>query len=610
MAEKNNEKSVERISKMIVGKTETISKKKIIKAGFDKSYKTTIVGCNRYFTDDVPAETQAELIKKYNIPEVSESGIYYTFQINGNWYVKVSNNDFKLYEEVVVRVPNGNWDNMFIEVQRDTVGEAGGTGVGQSEGGGEIFNIYEGFLKNRITDSYAAHAEGNNNIISKSENAHAEGQDNSIIWARGAHVGGYGSKVRYGADFGFAHGIAAEVSGCPATAFGTSTLAAGDNQLVAGKFNIEDSEDKYALIIGNGSGTRRGTVDFAPSNALTLDWEGNLWVAGKIQAEGGGTGGEAYIPGDGIDIADTLISLKPATTSAIGGVKAGEGLEVSSDGTLSVKGGGSYTPGDGIEITDENAINLKQATGTEIGGIILGEGLEYDEATGKTNTIPNIQQAVIIQEKDAAYLLHEYTLVDYIAGNKICYAGAGNQIIVDGMVIYKSWGTAPNGKVIQTSAEYSNPDDIPDVPLYNAFSLTQNGMWKSSNQYDVNRFDYVLEEAGTEYSKYVQYSYEPNGTKHKEIEIENYYNWSSCGCFNTWNKIYPPGTVLGNKTWEYGCVACNGQYMRRTRSSYRIDTAASAWIFSFASLAEYNAAVGLTYEPNVLKQVNETITEV
>ena len=103
--------------------------KKLSKAQYDKSYKTTIVGCNRYFTDDVPAETQAELIKKYNIPEVSVSGVYYTFRINGNWYVKSSNNDFKLYEEVIVRVPNGNWDNMFIEVQRDTVGEGGGTGV-------------------------------------------------------------------------------------------------------------------------------------------------------------------------------------------------------------------------------------------------------------------------------------------------------------------------------------------------------------------------------------------------------------------------------------------------------------------------------------------------
>ena len=120
-------KLYEQLGEELFNSSEEVSTKKINKADFDKSYKTTIVGCNRYFTDDVPTETQAELIKKYNIPEVSVSGVYYTFRINGNWYVKSSNNDFKLYEEVVVRVPNGNWDNMFIEVQRDTVGEGGGT---------------------------------------------------------------------------------------------------------------------------------------------------------------------------------------------------------------------------------------------------------------------------------------------------------------------------------------------------------------------------------------------------------------------------------------------------------------------------------------------------
>lgn len=555
--------------------------KKLSKAQYDKSYKTTIVGCNRYFTDDVPAEIKAELIKKYNIPEVSVSGVYYTFRINGNWYVKSSNNDFKLYEEVVVRVPNCNWDNMFIEVQRDTIGESGGTGVGQSEGGGEIFNIYEDFLKNRITDSYAAHAEGNNNGIMNSDNSHAEGQDNFISSARAAHVGGYGSHVRYGADCGFAHGTAAEVSGGTATAFGTSTLAAGDNQLVAGKFNIEDSEDKYALIIGNGSGTRRGTVDFAPSNALTLDWEGNLWVAGKIQAEGGGTGGEAYIPGDGIDITDTLISLKPATTSAIGGVKAGEGLEVSSDGTLSVKGGGSYTPGDGIEITDENAINLKQATGTEIGGIILGEGLEYDEATGKTNTVPNIQQAVILQEKDAKYLLHEYTTVEYIAGNKICYAGAGNQIICNGYIITKDGTTWSK-----------------DLPRYQ--EMTFNHLFWDGGSVDNYPFRIEVVKVDSSGSTDVRFYFSSNYHETYTFDMD-LTSW-----LPMWTEIYPPTEKYPN-----GYVKINF-YETHTNSTRKFQSTGQ-WVsgyVTFASLAEYNAAVGLTYEPNVLKQVNETITEV
>ncbi|MGN0656678.1 MAG: hypothetical protein ACI4KR_07780, partial [Ruminiclostridium sp.] len=54
-----------------------------------------------------------------------------------------------------------------------------------------------------------------------------------------------------------------------------------------------------------------------------------------------------------------------------------------------------------------------------------------------------------------------------------------------------------------------------------------------------------------------------------------------------------------------------------TKSTAAATTLSSTFIsnisrinYIFASEAEYNAAVGLTYEPNTLTQVNETITEV
>jgi hypothetical protein len=37
-----------------------------------------------------------------------------------------------------------------------------------------------------------------------------------------------------------------------------------------GKWNIEDNQDTYAFILGNGA------ADNARSNALTVDWNGNL----------------------------------------------------------------------------------------------------------------------------------------------------------------------------------------------------------------------------------------------------------------------------------------------------------------------------------------------
>lgn len=107
---------------------ENITNKKIDKAQYDKSYNATILGINQDFTDDVTEEEQQALIKKYSIPEVPDKDNYYTFKINGNYYVKSSNTDFKLYENVKIRIPNGSWDNMYIEVQRDTINESGSEG--------------------------------------------------------------------------------------------------------------------------------------------------------------------------------------------------------------------------------------------------------------------------------------------------------------------------------------------------------------------------------------------------------------------------------------------------------------------------------------------------
>ena len=63
---------------------------------------------------------------------------------------------------------------------------------------------------------------------------------------------------------------------------GNFTIAASDYQHVQGKYNLEDTENTYAHIVGNGtSNTKR-------SNAHTLDWSGNAWFAGDVYV--GGTG--------------------------------------------------------------------------------------------------------------------------------------------------------------------------------------------------------------------------------------------------------------------------------------------------------------------------------
>lgn len=63
------------------------------------------------------------------------------------------------------------------------------------------------------------------------------------------------------------------------------TVASGENQLVFGKYNVKDTENKYACIIGNGT----DSSDAKRSNAYTIDWNGNAWFAGEVEGVKNGT---------------------------------------------------------------------------------------------------------------------------------------------------------------------------------------------------------------------------------------------------------------------------------------------------------------------------------
>lgn len=54
---------------------------------------------------------------------------------------------------------------------------------------------------------------------------------------------------------------------------GEGLAASSDNQTAIGKFNVEDANDTYALIVGN------GTADDDRSNAFMVDWDGNIECA-------------------------------------------------------------------------------------------------------------------------------------------------------------------------------------------------------------------------------------------------------------------------------------------------------------------------------------------
>ena len=61
-------------------------------------------------------------------------------------------------------------------------------------------------------------------------------------------------------------------SGKHSRAEGSGTKASSNYQHVQGKYNIEDTDGKYAFIIGNGNG------DNSRSNAIAIDWDGLFYL--------------------------------------------------------------------------------------------------------------------------------------------------------------------------------------------------------------------------------------------------------------------------------------------------------------------------------------------
>ena len=120
---------------------------------------------------------------------------------------------------------------------------------------------------------------GNSNTIrEKAMSAIAVGSGNHVFGPH-AYVGG-ASNISYGKG-AFSHGIGLHTLGAYTTIFGKYATI---NENV--KNNAIEGEGTYAFVIGNGSGEDLGDGKKARSNALALDWKGNLEIAGDLIANG------------------------------------------------------------------------------------------------------------------------------------------------------------------------------------------------------------------------------------------------------------------------------------------------------------------------------------
>ena len=113
-----------------------------------------------------------------------------------------------------------------------------------------------------ISCGYASHAEGGD-TIAFTKYSHAEGLETLAV--------GF---------FAHAEGVGTEAKGHASHAQNQGTSADSIAQTAIGKFNIKDILNEYALIIGNGNGISGDANE--RSNALTVDWDGNVEAAGSL----------------------------------------------------------------------------------------------------------------------------------------------------------------------------------------------------------------------------------------------------------------------------------------------------------------------------------------
>ena len=158
-------------------------------------------------------------------------------------------------------------------------------------------SIEAGSGNRSIEENYHSHTTHTNTYVQQyvdgatGANSHAEGYDTAAI-----------------GNYSHAEGTMTIAQGNASHAEGEHTIANSSNQHVSGKYNIPDSVNTYAEIIGNGNSN-------TPSNARTLDWNGNEWLAGNLTLNQTTLTENKLQYLVGLNINNTLDADKPVSTA-------------------------------------------------------------------------------------------------------------------------------------------------------------------------------------------------------------------------------------------------------------------------------------------------------
>ena len=207
-----------------------------------------------------------------------------------------------------------------------------------------------------VTSGIASHAEGNGSE-SIGDYSHAEGRI-TIASGIGAHSEGLGAQAiqegSHAEGSSFSMGYISHAEGTMTSAIGNAshsegvyTISMGDVQHVQGKYNIAD--EKSSFIIGN------GTNNTIRSNALSVDWDGNMKIAGNLSATT--FDGKCLKDGDG-NVITTTYQKK---------LTAGDNITITEDNIISAKAGGG-------SVVLDDLVTMESANGVKSSGIATSLG--------------------------------------------------------------------------------------------------------------------------------------------------------------------------------------------------------------------------------------------
>ena len=337
-----------------------------------------------------------------------------------------------------------------------SMGRASGSTVGRYSHA-ECFNA--------IASGYCSHAEGNgtkaNGDYSHAEGyyttagggcSHAEGGSTN---ANGSRSHAEGNNTKANGDYSHAEGGSTNANGENSHSEGYYTDASGINQHVQGKYNIKDTNDKYAHIVGNGTGYKR-------SNAHTLDWDGNAWFAGEVKVGGteqGDIAAKTLATTEDIPTVDDTLTQpgQAADAAAVGDRLSALSEEIATEAESKV-----------------SAHNTGADTHSDIRMLIQG-------LTDRLNALADSDDTTLDQLSEVvAYIKSNRSLIEAITTSKVSVAD-----IVDNLTTNVSNKplSAAQGAVIKTLIDALRNDKLDAAELTNAIN-TALAQAKASGEFD------------------------------------------------------------------------------------------------------------------------------